>query len=158
MRISSWTGAWHGDEAAARQLAEEALEHANRSGDELAISEALASRVHGTSDFAAAARYAPAAIRQLYQQPAVVKPRARKAVASAGCPVVLGGGTGGLVAARELQRRIPAGHRVVPFGPTDVAEPVRVFVLDHSGADQLRAVLAEPAKRLVDVVHSEHDA
>ena len=99
-----------------------------------------------------------AAIRQLYQQPAVVKPRARRAVASAGCTVVLGGGTGGLVAARELQRRIPAGHRVVPFGPTDVAEPVRVFVLDHSGADQLRAVLAEPAKRLVDVVHSEHDA
>jgi sulfide:quinone oxidoreductase len=54
-----------------------------------------------------------AAIRQLYQQPAVVKPRARRAVASAGCTVVLGGGTGGLVAARELQRRIPAGHRVV---------------------------------------------
>jgi sulfide:quinone oxidoreductase len=54
-----------------------------------------------------------APIWQLYQQPAVAKPRARRAVASAGCTVVLGGGTGGLVAARELQRRIPAGHRVV---------------------------------------------
>ena len=57
--------AWHGDEAAAEALAEEALEHANRSGDLLAISEALVSRVHGSDDFATAARHAPAAIRQL---------------------------------------------------------------------------------------------
>src|SRR5437868_6435248 len=42
-------------------------------------------------------------------------------------------------------------------GPADVAEPIRVFVLDHL-ADELRAVLAEPAERLVDVVHGEHDA
>src|SRR5829696_3542751 len=42
-------------------------------------------------------------------------------------------------------------------GPTDVAEPVRVFVLDHL-VDQLAAVLADPVKRLVDVVHGEHDA
>jgi sulfide:quinone oxidoreductase len=54
-----------------------------------------------------------AAIRQLYEQSAREKPTGRRAVASAGCTVVLGGGTGGLVAARELRRRIPAGHRVV---------------------------------------------
>jgi len=57
-----------------------------------------------------------AAIRQLYQQPSEekpMKPAKRRAAASAGCTVVLGGGTGGLVAARELQRRGPAGHRVV---------------------------------------------
>jgi predicted ATPase/DNA-binding SARP family transcriptional activator len=57
--------AWHGEDAAAVALAEEAEEHANRSGDELAISEAMVSRVHGTDDFATAARHAPAAIRQL---------------------------------------------------------------------------------------------
>ena len=43
------------------------------------------------------------------------------------------------------------------FGAADIAEPIRVFVLHHF-ADELRAVLAKPGKRLVDVVHSEHDA
>jgi hypothetical protein len=44
------------------------------------------------------------------------------------------------------------------FGPADVAEPIRVFVLDHFAADKLRAVLTEPGERLVDVVHGEHHA
>src|SRR6266480_3449792 len=44
------------------------------------------------------------------------------------------------------------------FRPTDVTEPIRVFVLDHFAADELRAVFAEPGERLVDVVHGEHDA
>ena len=44
------------------------------------------------------------------------------------------------------------------FGPANVAEPIRVFVLDHFVADELRAVLTEPGERLVDVVHGEHDA
>lgn len=43
------------------------------------------------------------------------------------------------------------------FGPADVAEPIHVFVLDHL-ADELRAVPAEPAERLVDVIDGEHDA
>src|SRR5512143_2278106 len=43
------------------------------------------------------------------------------------------------------------------FRAADVAEPVRVFVLDHF-ADELRAALQEPGERLVDVVHREHDA
>ena len=44
-----------------------------------------------------------------------------------------------------------------PFGPTDVAQPIRVFILDYF-AYELRAARAEPFKRLVDVVHGEHDA
>ena len=44
-----------------------------------------------------------------------------------------------------------------PFRPADVAEPIRVFILDYF-AYELRAALAEPFKRLVDVVHGEHDA
>src|SRR5947207_801536 len=44
-----------------------------------------------------------------------------------------------------------------PFRPADVAEPIRVFILDYF-AYELRAALAEPIKRLVDVVHGEHDA
>jgi sulfide:quinone oxidoreductase len=53
------------------------------------------------------------AIQRMFEHPAETRPAARRAVASAGRTVVLGGGTGGLVAARELRRRIPAGHRVV---------------------------------------------
>src|SRR5690606_10705806 len=44
-----------------------------------------------------------------------------------------------------------------PFGSSDVAEPVRVFVLDHL-ADELCAVLAEPGECVVEVLHGEHDA
>ena len=54
-----------------------------------------------------------AAIGRLYRQPTAAKPTTRRRADSAGCSVVLGGGTGGLVAARELRRRAPAGHRVV---------------------------------------------
>jgi hypothetical protein len=32
------------------------------------------------------------------------------------------------------------------FRPADVAEPVRVLVLDHVIADELRAMLGQPAK------------
>ena len=43
-----------------------------------------------------------------------------------------------------------------PFRPADVAEPIRVFILDYF-AYELRAALTEPFKRLVDVVYGEHD-
>jgi hypothetical protein len=39
----------------------------------------------------------------------------------------------------------------------DIAEPIRVFVMAYF-AYELRAVLAEPSNRLVDVVHGEHNA
>ena len=44
-----------------------------------------------------------------------------------------------------------------PFRPADVAEPISVFILDYF-AYELGAAIAEPFKRLVDVVHGEHDA
>src|SRR3954454_18063951 len=44
-----------------------------------------------------------------------------------------------------------------PFGPPDVADSIYVFVLDEF-ADELRAMLAEPGERIVDVVDGEHDA
>src|SRR5262249_61838647 len=43
------------------------------------------------------------------------------------------------------------------FGTPDVAEPIRVLILDHF-ADEFRAALAEPGERIVDVLHGEHDA
>ena len=42
------------------------------------------------------------------------------------------------------------------LGASDVAEPIHV-VLDYF-VDELRAVLAEPGLRIVEVVHREHDA
>jgi hypothetical protein len=39
----------------------------------------------------------------------------------------------------------------------DIAEPICVFILDYF-ACELGATLPEPFKRLVDVVHGEHDA
>jgi hypothetical protein len=44
-----------------------------------------------------------------------------------------------------------------PFRPADIAEPIRVFILDYV-AYELRTERAEPFQRLVDVVHGEHDA
>ena len=44
------------------------------------------------------------------------------------------------------------------FGPTHVAEPVRVFVSHHIVADELRAVIAQAAEGLIDIVDCEHDA
>jgi len=43
------------------------------------------------------------------------------------------------------------------FGSPDVAEPIRIFVLDHL-ADELCAALAEPGERIFYVLHGEHDA
>src|SRR5215212_9458959 len=43
------------------------------------------------------------------------------------------------------------------FGAADVAEPIRVLVLNHV-ANELRAARAEPGERRIDVVHGEHDA
>jgi hypothetical protein len=44
-----------------------------------------------------------------------------------------------------------------PFRPADVAKPIRVLIPDYF-AYELCAAVAKPAKRLVDVVHGEHDA
>ena len=44
-----------------------------------------------------------------------------------------------------------------PFRSADVAEPICVFILDYF-AYELGAAFPEPFKRLVDVVHGEHDA
>jgi sulfide:quinone oxidoreductase len=53
------------------------------------------------------------AIERMYEQPTARRLAPRRATARAGMTVVLGGGVGGLVAARELKGRVRAGHRVV---------------------------------------------
>jgi len=63
------------------------------------------------------------------EQPAAERPAVRRAAAPAGRTVVLGGGTGGLVAACELARRVPAGHRVVLVdrSPDHVFQPSQLW-------------------------------
>jgi len=53
------------------------------------------------------------AIQQMYERPSARQETTLRAVSGAGCTVVLGGGTGGLVAAREVRQRLPSDHRVV---------------------------------------------
>ena len=43
------------------------------------------------------------------------------------------------------------------FGAPDVAEPIRVLVLDHF-ADEFRAAFAEPGERIVEVLARAHEA
>ena len=43
------------------------------------------------------------------------------------------------------------------FGTPDVAEPIRVFVLDYF-ADELRAAFYETGERIVNVFDGKHDA
>jgi hypothetical protein len=44
-----------------------------------------------------------------------------------------------------------------PFRPADVAEPIRVLILNHF-AHELRAARAEPLERLIEIVYCEHGA
>ena len=54
-----------------------------------------------------------AAIQRLYERPVEKGPTRHRALSPIGCTVVLGGGSGGVVAAREVARRVPVGQRVV---------------------------------------------
>jgi hypothetical protein len=52
-------------------------------------------------------------------------------------------------------RPTPHVYDEKPFRPADVAEPIRILILDYF-AYELGAALAKPVKRLV--VNREHDA
>src|SRR6185503_19440479 len=74
--------------------------------------------------------------------------------------------TSGLPLSTSSSSSVPAYHALAEllgepdeesFGSADVAEPIRVLVLDHF-ANELRAARAEPGERRVDIVHGEHDA
>ena len=110
--------------------------------------------------------------------------RVGRAAISKSTPLLFCGITYGLVTLRSSLRRLPrptqaqiVAHSATQtrrgsapssadllgqpdenaLGASDVAEPIHVLVLDHF-VDELRAVLAEPGERVVEVVHGEHDA
>jgi hypothetical protein len=85
-------------------------------------------------------------------------------MAHANQPVQLG--SGNLNTCRLPRTGQPGASRSVeflgeadkkPFRPADVADPIRILILDYF-AYELGAALAKPVKRLVDVVNREHDA
>ena len=53
--------------------------------------------------------------------------------------------------------RVPEQAQSEAFGPADVAELICLLILDDF-AYELHAAIAEPFKRLVNVIHGEHDA
>jgi sulfide:quinone oxidoreductase len=99
-----------------------------------------------------------AAIRKLYQQPTAEKPIPRRAAASAGCTVILGGGTGGVVAARELQRRVPAAHRVVlvDHSTEHVYQPSLLWqMVGQRRSEQFRRPLSRLERRRIEFRQAE---
>jgi sulfide:quinone oxidoreductase len=93
------------------------------------------------------------AIQRLFEHPAETRPAARRAVASAGRTVILGGGTGGLVAARELRRRVPAGHRVVLVdrSPDHVFQPSQLWqMVGQRRPEQFRRPLSRLERKGIE--------
>lgn len=93
------------------------------------------------------------AIRQMYEQPAPARPAARRAQATAGRTVVLGGGTGGLVCARELRSRLPDTHRVVLVDRSadHVYQPSLLWqMVGKRRPDQFRRPLARLERRGIE--------
>jgi sulfide:quinone oxidoreductase len=98
------------------------------------------------------------AIQQMYERPSEEKPLTRRAPTSAGCTVVLGGGTGGLVAARELRRRLPTSHRVVLLDRSahHTHQPSLLWqMVGQRRADQFRRPLHRLDRKGIEFRHSE---
>lgn len=98
-----------------------------------------------------------AALEGMYERPAATGTPARTA-GDGRCTVVLGGGVGGVVAARELRRRLPRDHRVVLVD----REPVHVFqpsllwqMVGGRQPSQFTRPLARLARRGIEVVNAE---
>ena len=98
------------------------------------------------------------AIQQMYERPSGKKRATRRALTSAGCTVVLGGGTGGLVAARELRRRLPTGHRVVLVDRSadHIFQPSLLWqMVGQRRPDQFRRPLSRLARKGIEFRNSE---
>lgn len=103
------------------------------------------------------------AIRQMYEKPKPVEraPAAPGAAALTRCTVVLGGGTGGLVAARELRRRLPSGRRVVLVdrSPEYVFQPSLLWqMVGERRPEQFSRPLSRLGRKGIEVRRAEVEA
>ena len=87
------------------------------------------------------------AIEQMYERPATPQGAMRRATRTTKRTVVLGGGTGGLVAARELRERLPGDHRIVLIDrePDHVYQPSMLWQMI---GERRRAQFSRPLVRL----------
>lgn len=98
-----------------------------------------------------------AALERMYVRPAeraTAKPIAREVRST----VVLGGGVGGVVAARELRRRLPRDHRVVLVDrqPVHVFQPSLLWqMVGERRPSQFTRPLAGLERRGLEFVHAE---
>ncbi len=101
------------------------------------------------------------AIQRMYERPAA-KPRTpRRRVGTSHATVVLGGGTGGLVAARALRDRLPADHRVVLVDrETDhVYQPSLLWqMVGQRRTSQFTRPLARLRRKGIDVRNAEAES
>jgi sulfide:quinone oxidoreductase len=98
------------------------------------------------------------AIRQLYQRRTAAKPTTHRRAGSLGRTLILGGGTGGLVAARELQRRVPAGYRVmlVDRSAVHVYQPSLLWqMVGERREEQFRRPLSRLERKGIDFRQAE---
>ncbi len=106
-----------------------------------------------------------AAVEQMYARRAATTATptvtARRAIRSTRRTVVLGGGTGGLVAARELRRRLPADHRVVLVdrAADHVYQPSLLWqMVGERRLSQFTRPLERLRSKDIDFVHAEAQA
>ncbi len=104
------------------------------------------------------------AIEQMLARPTATTPATTTARRTSGPThrtVVLGGGTGGLVAARELRRRLPADHRVVLVdrAADHVYQPSMLWqMVGERRLSQFTRPLERLRSRDIDFVHAEAQA
>jgi sulfide:quinone oxidoreductase len=101
------------------------------------------------------------AIERMYARPAAFTASARSPTATARRAVVLGGGIGGVVAARELRRRLPSDHRVVLVDrdPVHVFQPSLLWqMVGERHASQFTRPLARLERKGIEFLHAEAEA
>jgi sulfide:quinone oxidoreductase len=98
------------------------------------------------------------AIQQMYERPAAAPSTPRRSLGAVGCTVVLGGGTGGLVAARELRDRLPSDERVVLVdrAPMHVYQPSLLWqMVGERRPSQFSRPLERLRKKGIEFRHTE---
>jgi sulfide:quinone oxidoreductase len=101
------------------------------------------------------------AIQQMVERPTAPAPTARRIAGPVGCTVVLGGGTGGLVAARELRDRLPADHRsvLVDRAPDHVYQPSMLWqMVGERRPSQFSRPLRRLQQKGIEFLNTEAEA
>jgi sulfide:quinone oxidoreductase len=98
------------------------------------------------------------AIQQMYEEPSAEKPIRQRGRGPATSTVILGGGTGGLVAAHHLRQRLPREHRVilVDRSPDHVYQPSLLWqIVGQRRQEQFRRPLSRLERKGIEFRNDE---